>query len=128
MNALEINAAEQLCKKRLKNHCCSRAIMELNFEEMGREHEEFTKSMTNACNSIGKGNICGTLAAAIAILHVTDSHSASGKWQEELMDWFLAEYGGYDCMDIVSGNPLEIIRLCPQMIEKTYEKVREYIL
>lgn len=128
MTAAEVSAMGQPSEKMLKNHCCSQAIMDLSLDDVGREQRGHVKVMTESLNGLGKGNICGILAAAIAVLHVSDPNAAANGWQEELMDWFLDEFGGYDCKDIVCGNPLEIIRLCPGLIVKTYEKVREYIL
>jgi hypothetical protein len=118
---------ERLFEQRLKNHCCSQTIMALSLEDLGKENEDLVQAMAAFCNGMGKGKICGTLAAAIAVLHVADPKGAVEQNQEELMDWFLDRFGGYDCEEIVHDDPLEKIRICPMLVEETYEQLRIYL-
>ena len=122
-----MDTKERLFEQKIKNHCCSQTIMELCLEDLGKENEDLVQAMAAFCNGIGRGKICGTLAAAIAVLHVANPKEAAASWQEEVMDWFLDHYGGYDCEEIIQGNEMQKITLCPVLVEETYALLREYI-
>lgn len=118
---------ERLFNSMIKGHCCSQTIMSLCLEDLDKENEDLVIAMTAFCNGMGEGKICGTLAAAIAVLHVANTEEATDSWQDELMDWFYDSFGDYDCYGIIGDDDRKQISLCPVIIEETYLKLREYI-
>ena len=119
---------ERLFNSMIKGHCCSQTIMSLCLEDLDKENEDLIKAMTAFCVGMGEGKICGTLAAAVAALHVVDSAQATDSWQEELMNWFYDNYGDYDCCGIIGEDTRKQLSYCPKIIEETYLKLREYTL
>lgn len=123
-----MNTKERIHSNMLKGYCCSKTIMSLCLEDMGKVNEDLIVAMTAFCEGMGEGKICGSLAAAIAALHVADTKTATESWQDEFMDWFYDRYGDYDCEGIVGDNSIKKISLCPVIIEETYLKLKEYIV
>jgi hypothetical protein len=104
--------------------CCSQAIARLCLEDMGRENDELVASMTAFCDGMGEGKICGTLAAAVAMLYVTDFPvDDPRRMQKDLMDWFYDRFGGLDCEELVHGDPFKKIDFCPGCVVETYMKL-----
>jgi len=50
----------------------------------------------------------------------------------ELVQWFENEYGsaygGINCKDLIENDPGNMKERCPQMVMKTYEKVKEILI
>ena len=122
---MDIN--KRLLQSKLKGHCCSQTIVSLCMEDMGKEDEELVKAMAAFYNGMGKGKICGTLAAAIAVLYVSDYKAAMESNQEEYMDWFANRFGGYDCCEIIHGDPSKRMELCPKIVLEAYVNLHKYI-
>ena len=123
-----MNIKERLFNSMIKGHCCSQTIMALCLEDLEKENEDLVTPMTAFCVGMGEGKICGTLAAAIAVLHVVDTKQATDSWQDEFMNWFYDQYGDYDCLGIIGEDTRKQLSVCPKIVEETYEKLREYIL
>jgi hypothetical protein len=119
--------AERVYGKLLRGSCCSQTIMSLALEDLGKENEELVASMAGFCGGMGRGEICGSLAAAVAALHVCDTKEASAAWQDELMDWFRERFGACDCRDIVGDDKALRATLCPRLTLETYLELRRYI-
>ena len=123
-----MNIKERLFNSKIQGKCCSQIIMALCLEDLGKENEDLISAMTAFCDGMGEGKICGSLAAAVAALHVADTKKATESWQDEFMDWFYDTFGDYDCYGIIEDEEIKKISLCPKIIEDTYMKLREYIL
>jgi hypothetical protein len=120
--------SDRIFENSLKGYCCSQVIIALCLEDLGKENEDLIDSMAAFCNGMGKGKICGTLAAAIAALHVADPVLAGESAQEEMMDWFEERFGGFDCCELIGDDPHKRLERCPKIILETYAKLREYII
>jgi hypothetical protein len=101
--------------------------MELALQDLGKESMELMDAMTGFCGGMGRGKICGSLAAAVAALHVSNNQKATDEWQDEFMDWFLERFGGYDCHDIIGEDQTKKELICPELILETWLKLRTYI-
>jgi hypothetical protein len=121
----KINIANKKC---LKGNCCCKTIVDLCIEDLGREKLAFTIELSDFCNDIGCGEICGALAGAVAAIHAADPGSALSTKQEDLMDWFHGRFGGYDCKDIVGENEEKRCEDCPKMILETYSQIKGYLI
>jgi hypothetical protein len=109
--------------------CCSQTIAKLCLEDMGKENEDMIAAMAAFCGGMGEGKVCGTLSAAIAMLHVTDTPADDPKrMQKDLMDWFYDRFGSLDCEDLVHGDPFKKLDFCPGCVIETYNKIREDFL
>jgi C_GCAxxG_C_C family probable redox protein len=118
---------DRVLNEQLKGRCCSQIIMELALEDLGKENEELVDAMAGFCMGMGKGEICGALAAAVAALHVADTEKATESWQDEFMDWFNGRFGAYDCHDIIHNDPELRMQTCPNLVLETWLKLRTYI-
>ncbi|MDR2163978.1 MAG: C-GCAxxG-C-C family protein [Clostridiales Family XIII bacterium] len=76
---------------------------------------------------IGDGAFCGALAAAVAVLYSVKKHEEAVDCQDELMDWFHARFGGYDCEVIAADPDVPRDDFCPKVILATYLRLRDYI-
>lgn len=123
-----MNISERLLNAKIHRKCCSQIIMTLCLEDLEIENEELITAMTAFCDGMGEGKICGSLAAAIAALHVADTKKATDSWQDEFMDWFYDRFGDYDCFGIIEDDERKKISFCPIIVEETYMKLREYII
>jgi hypothetical protein len=112
---------------KLKGYCCSQIIMALGLEDLGRENEDLIAAMGAFCNGMEEGKLCGTLAAAVALLFLVDARAAADGLRAEIMDWFFDCFGGYDCDEITGGNAMNRISICPGMVVQTYEKLQELL-
>ncbi|MDR0817436.1 MAG: C-GCAxxG-C-C family protein [Clostridiales Family XIII bacterium] len=121
------NINERLFEEKLKGRCCSQTIVSLCLEDMGKENEDLVSAMAAFCNGMGRGKICGTLAAAVAVLQVADPDATTNNTQVEFMDWFEDRFGGYDCSELIGDDPVLKQELCPRIVLETYLKLREYI-
>jgi hypothetical protein len=123
MNALNARDFE----RELKDRCCSQTVASLCLEDMNKENEELITSMVAFCNDMGRGKICGALAAAVAVLNVVDPNATINEAQTGFMDWFEDQFGGYDCNEIIGEDPLLKQDVCPRIVLETYLKLRGYI-
>jgi hypothetical protein len=119
---------ERLFEEKRRGHCCSQTIVSLCLEDMGRENEDMITSMAAFCNGMGRGRICGTLAAAVAVLSIADPDAATNETRTDFMDWFEDRFGGYDCSELIGDDPALRQELCPVIVRDTYLKLREYII
>jgi hypothetical protein len=122
-----MDVAERIFDMKLKGYCCSQMIMAMGLEDLGRDNEDLIAAMGAFCNGMEEGRVCGTLAAGVSLLFLVDAESAKAELREALMDWFFDRFGGYDCEDIMDGNPMNRISVCPGMIVETYEKLLELL-
>jgi hypothetical protein len=123
---MELN--EKIFDLKLKGYCCSQIIMALGLARLERENDDLIAAMGAFCVGMDEGKLCGTLAAAAGLLFMAKSHVAEAtELRTELMDWFYDRFGGYDCADVLQGNDMNKIAVCPGMITETYEKVCELL-
>jgi hypothetical protein len=118
---------EKLFELKLKGYCCSQIIMALGLEKLGKENDDLIAAMGAFCNGLEEGKLCGTLAAAVSLLFMADASAAKSALRAALMDWFYDRFGGYDCEEILQGNEMNKIAVCPGMIAETYETVCELL-
>jgi hypothetical protein len=76
---------------------------------------------------IEDGTLCGALAAAVAVLYSVKERNDAANCQDELMDWFNASFGSYDCEAIAEDSDASKEELCPKVILATYLRLRDYI-
>jgi hypothetical protein len=119
----------RLFEEKLKNRCCSMALMALCLDDFGEENEPLIKAMGALCDGMGEGQVCGTLAAAVCALFMSadDMMQANRELRPEMMNWFFSRFGAFTCEEILDGNEMRRISECPIIVEETYEKLREML-
>jgi hypothetical protein len=129
MNTYNDDPAERARYALMSGLCCSQAIAKLCLEDLGKENDELIASMKAFCQGMGEGKVCGTLAAAAAMLHVGAPPTGDPvRMQRDLMDWFYGRFGGFDCEELVHGDPFRKIEFCPECVIETYLKLRDDFL
>lgn len=124
---MERTTSERIFEFKLKGYCCSQIIMGLGLESLEKENDDLIRAMGGFCNGLEEGKLCGTLAAGVALLYMVDPKEANKELRSSLMDWFYDRFGGYECEEILEGNPMNKLEICPVMIEETYEMICELL-
>ncbi len=124
-----------------KGYHCSQIIMILTLETIGEEHPHIIQTLGGLGGGIGyTGDTCGCLTGgACAISYFLgkrepeDTEDAQMKPAvQELVQWFqeetTPEFGGTDCRYITNLNTEAIMRICPELVAKTYLKVVDILV
>ncbi|MDR1795873.1 MAG: C-GCAxxG-C-C family protein [Clostridiales Family XIII bacterium] len=127
-----MDVQERIFAQKVKGQCCSEIIAAMCLADLGREGADecdLVKAMAAFCEGMGEGQLCGTLAAATAMLFVgaEDKAQAARELLPEMMNWFYDRFGAYTCADLIAGEEMRKLSLCPGMIEETYLKLREML-
>jgi hypothetical protein len=136
----------------MNNRCCCNLLLRLALDDIGWEKdngniedlaEHFAeiagkgRARPSAVRSavgpgernavIEDGTFCGALAAAVAVLYSVKEYNEAADCQDELMDWFGASFGGYDCEAVAADSEVPKEALCPKVILATYLQLRNYV-
>lgn len=113
---------------KMQGLCCSQMIMQMTLENLDKEENpDLIAAMAGLCNGIWEGKVCGTLTAAICVLYMVDPEEATLSLRDHLTNWFYDTFGSLDCQDLVGDNPLKKVEVCPEIIERTHEKLIELL-
>jgi C_GCAxxG_C_C family probable redox protein len=119
---------------------CSQIILMLGLELQGKSNPDLIRAMTGLAGGLGfSGKNCGTLTGAVCLLGLyagrgeleeRENHQLN-KMIQELVVWFEEtfgkDYGGIDCQQIMNSDPWNRITRCPDVVIKTYLKVKELL-
>jgi len=115
----------------LKGYCCSQIMVQLGLDYVGKENPDMIEAVAGLCKGIHSGKICGVLTGAAMMLTIIDSRNAIEYMIPELSEWFTETYteafGGCDCSSIIGNSPILKGARCPQIMEETFEKVKEIL-
>jgi hypothetical protein len=129
MNENRAGPEERARAELMRGLCCSQVIATLCLEDFGKEDDALVAAMAAFCEGMGEGKVCGTLAAAAAMLYVDDfPKDDPARAQRDLTDWFYDRFGGLDCAELVGDNPIKKIEFCPGCVVETYIKLRDDFL
>jgi len=119
---------------------CSQIILLVGLEEQGKNNPDLVRAMSGLAGGLGfTGKNCGTLTGGVCLLAL---YGGRGELEErenqhlnqmirELVDWFEATfatvYGGIDCQHIMNNDPWNRLTRCPEVVTKTYFKVKEIL-
>jgi C_GCAxxG_C_C family probable redox protein len=120
---------------------CSQILLLLALEAEGKENPELIRSMGGLAGGLGFcGKTCGTLTGGACLLSYYGGKGTEEEMNDdrligmiiELVHWFeaniAAKYGTCDCKDILGGDATNRAKICPKIVEDTYNKVREILL
>jgi hypothetical protein len=119
-------AMDRIMELKFQGYCCSQIIMQMGLDGIGKENEDLIKAMAGLCDGVHKGEICGTLSAAICLLYLIDKTEAANL-QDEIYDWFEDSFGSVKCEELIKGNPLNKAVVCGGLVENTYLKLVEML-
>lgn len=117
-----------------KGHNCSQTMMQLSLDMRERD-EPFT---IRAMGALGGGmhacRTCGTLTGGVCMLASYFTREDGENEPEgykplatELVEWFENEYGSLECRELVATDVESMLRFCPGLMVRTFEKCVEIL-
>lgn len=119
---------------------CAQILLILALEAEGKEDPDLIRAMGGLNGGMGfSGNACGALTGGCCLLGY---FCAKGEEEEledpqmteiiqEFVNWFKnftgEDYGGWDCRDILEGDPSNKLKRCPELVEGVFTKCMELL-
>ncbi len=120
---------------------CSQILLMMGLEAQGKNNPDLIRAAGGLPGGIGFcGKTCGALSGGACLISLyagkgTPDETADSRLNEmiaELVQWFENDYGtvygGISCKDITDVKPEKMKERCPQMVMKTYEKIKEILI
>jgi C_GCAxxG_C_C family probable redox protein len=123
----------------LQGFGCSQILMQLALDARGETNPDLLRATNGLLFGLGCGKICGALTGGCCVLGLYTGKGTSSEQVDDslypmdnrLVEWFEAEYsrqyGGIDCADITHNDPKLRLERCPQIMERTFDKVTELL-
>lgn len=118
---------EKIFTLKMNGYCCSQIVMEIGLEKLGMENPQLVSAMAGLCEGVKCGRICGTAAAAVCLMYLTDARAAEDGLVQEYLDWFEEAFGALDCDELLSEGPMAKLEKCPMIVESTLSKLEELL-
>ncbi len=116
---------------------CSQVLLHLGLEAQGKENPDLIRSMAGLAGGVGFcGDICGASNRRGLFLGIVcgprnsgrgggpaaqrDGHRTGRMFTQEFSEC----YGGIHCREILADDPRNQTSRCPDLVTKTYEKVK----
>jgi C_GCAxxG_C_C family probable redox protein len=119
---------------------CSQIIMIMALELKVKENPDLIRAMGGLAGGMGfTGGTCGCLTGGVCMLGLFTAkgdanipEDSNGRIMvKELVAWFEKEigglYGSSNCRDILQNDPVNKLKRCPGIIEKTWDKAIEIL-
>jgi C_GCAxxG_C_C family probable redox protein len=116
---------------------CSQILLCLGLEAQGKDNPDLIRTMAGLAGGVGFcGDICGALTGGACLLALYAGRGAADEEDDprlnvmvsELVEWFTQEfsecYGGIHCREILADDPRNQTSRCPELVTRTYEKVK----
>lgn len=120
---------------------CSQILISLGLDNQGKQNPDLIRSMAGLAGGIGFcGDICGALTGGACLLGLYAGRGIPEEDEDprlnaiinELIEWFTQEfsecYGGIHCREILADDPRNRASRCPELVMKTYEKVKSLLI
>jgi C_GCAxxG_C_C family probable redox protein len=120
---------------------CSQILLSLGLDAQGKTNPDLVRSMEGLAGGMGFcGDICGALTGGACLLALyagrgnpdDETDPRLNDMINELFAWFTQEfsecYGGIHCRGILADDPTNQASRCPQLVTRTYEKVKSLLL
>jgi C_GCAxxG_C_C family probable redox protein len=120
---------------------CSQILLSLGLDAQGKENPDLIRTMAGLAGGVGFcGDICGALTGGACLLALYTGRGTAEEEEDqrlnimisELVEWFTQEftecYGGIHCREILGDDPRNQTSRCPQLVTKTYEKVKSLLI
>jgi C_GCAxxG_C_C family probable redox protein len=116
---------------------CSQILLSLGLDAQGKDNPDLIRTMAGLAGGVGFcGDICGALTGGACLLALYAGRGTPDEEDDprlnvmvsELVEWFTQEfsecYGGIHCREILADDPRNQTSRCPELVTKTYEKVK----
>ena len=115
-----------------EGYCCSQIIMLMGMEHTEREENpDLIRAVAGLCGGLHFGSDCGVLSGAVCFIFLVCDKDDAGEMAAELAEWFKSDHGVGDgsvaCRDIIDGDDLNKLLICPKMMNTTFDKVLELL-
>jgi len=120
---------------------CSQILLSLGLEAQGKTNPDLIRAMAGLAGGVGFcGDTCGALTGGACLLALYAGRGIPDEEEDpklnlmvsELMEWFTEEfsecYGGIHCREILADDPANQLKRCPDLVTRTYEKVKALLL
>ncbi|MGB6067224.1 MAG: DVU_1555 family C-GCAxxG-C-C protein [Desulfomonilaceae bacterium] len=120
---------------------CSQILLFLGLDAQGKQNADLIRAMAGLAGGVGFcGDICGALTGGVCLLALYAGRGIPDEEEDprlnvmisELVEWFTQEfsecYGGIHCREILADDPRNQTSRCPQLVTRTYEKVKSLLL
>lgn len=120
---------------------CSQILLFLGLEAQGKSNPDLIRAMAGLAGGVGFcGDICGALTGGACLLALYAGRGTPDEEEDpklniminELVEWFTQEfsecYGGIHCREILADDPRNQASRCPELVTRTYEKVKSLLL
>ena len=120
---------------------CSQILLFLGLDAQGKQNPDLIRAMAGLAGGVGFcGDICGALTGGVCLVALYAGRGTPDEEEDpklnvmisELVEWFTQEfsecYGGIHCREILADDPRNQTSRCPQLVTRTYEKVKSLLL
>jgi C_GCAxxG_C_C family probable redox protein len=120
---------------------CSQILLFLGLDAQGKQNPDLIRTMAGLAGGVGFcGDICGALTGGACLLALYAGRGTTDEEENprlnvminELVEWFTQEfsecYGGIHCREILGDDPRNQASRCPELVTRTYEKVKFLLL
>jgi C_GCAxxG_C_C family probable redox protein len=120
---------------------CSQILLFLGLDAQGKSNPDLIRAMAGLAGGVGfSGDICGALTGGACLLALYAGRGTADEEEDprlnvminELAEWFTQEfsecYGGIHCREILGDDPRNQTSRCPELVTRTYEKVKFLLL
>lgn len=118
---------QRMLDYKLRGYCCSQIVTEAGLELLGKENPDMVRASAGMCMGMTVGANCGTLTAAMCILHLANPKEADQELCRDLLEWFETTYESIECDIITGGDPWSHMEFCGQMVSMTVDKLAELL-
>ncbi len=120
---------------------CSQILLFLGLDAQEKQNPDLIRAMAGLAGGVGFcGDICGALTGGACLLALYAGRGTADEEEDprlnvminELVEWFTQEfsecYGGIHCREILGDDPRNQTSRCPELVTRTYEKVKFLLL
>ena len=120
---------------------CSQILISLGLDNQGKQNPDLVRAMAGLAGGVGFcGDTCGVLTGGACLLALYAGRGTSEEEEDprlnaminELVEWFTQEclecYAGIHCREILADDPKNRTSRCPQLVMRTYEKVKSLLI
>ncbi len=120
---------------------CSQILLFLGLDAQGKSNPDLIRAMSGLAGGIGFcGETCGALTGGACLIALYAGRGAPDEEEHprlnvmigDLVEWFTVEfsqaYGGILCREILVEDPKNQLTRCPDIVKRTYEKVKSLLV
>lgn len=120
---------------------CSQILLFMGLDAQGKSNPDLIRAMAGLAGGVGFcGDICGALTGGACLLALYAGRGTPDEEEDprlnilinELVEWFTVEfsecYGGIHCREILADDPRNQTSRCPELVTRTYEKVKSLLI